>query len=463
MFHSSVYVERRKKLRSLLNEGIVLIPGNVDSPMNYPANAYKFRQDSNFLYFFGLDLENLIGVLDLDNGEDILFGNDVDIEDIIWMGPQPSIRELGQKVGITKTSSHSELFSYIEKAISSGRKVHFLPPYRAENKLLLQSLTGIEPKHQKAYASLALIKAVISLRSVKEEVEIIEIEKAISIGHEMHTTAMRMAKPGIYEMEIAGVMEGIAMKHGGQVSFPIILSVHGETLHNHYHGNLLTEGRMLLIDAGAENISHYASDHTRTIPVGGKFNSRQKDIYEIVLKANMDAIAAIKPGVPYRDVHLLSARTIIEGLKALGLMKGDTHEAAEKGAHALFFPHGLGHMMGLDVHDMEDMGENYVGYDEEIKRSTLFGTASLRLGKRLKEGYVLTVEPGIYFIPELYSQWKQEKMFNEFINYSKVESYLDFGGVRIEDDVLVTAGGNRVLGKSIPKSVSEVEDYMKTK
>jgi len=463
MFHSGVYVERRKKLRTMLSEGIVLIPGNVDSPMNYPANAYKFRQDSNFLYFFGLDLENLAGVLDLDNGEDILFGNDIDIEDIIWMGPQPSISELGQKVGITKTSSHSELFSYIEKAISSGRKVHFLPPYRAENKLLMQSLTGIEPKRQKAYASLPLIKAVIALRSVKEDLEIVEIEKAISIGYEMHTTAMRMAKAGIYEMEIAGAMEGIALKHGGQVSFPIILSVHGETLHNHHHGNLLSEGRMLLIDAGAESISHYASDHTRTIPVGGKFNSRQKDIYDIVLKANMDAIAAIKPGIPYRDVHLLSARTVIEGLKALGLMKGDAHEAAEKGAHALFFPHGLGHMMGLDVHDMEDLGENYVGYDDEIKRSSLFGTGYLRLGKRLREGYVLTVEPGVYFIPELYSQWKQEDKFSEFINYSKVESYLDFGGVRIEDDVLVTPDGHRVLGKAIPKTVSEVEEYMKSK
>lgn len=461
MFNSSVYVNRRKALRNLMKDGLVLILGNGDVPMNYPANGYKFRQDSNFLYFFGLDLQNLAGVIDLDSGEDILFGNDVGIESIIWMGPQPLMQELGAKVGITNTQPYKEMFECVEKALQSGRKVHFLPPYRAENKLLLQTLTGINPSRQKMYASVELIKAVVALRSVKDKEEIAEIEKAIAIGYEMHTTAMKMAHPGIYEMEIAGVMEGIALKHGGQVSFPIILSIHGETLHNHYHGNMLKEGRMLLIDAGAECLSHYCSDHTRAVPVGGKFNSRQKDIYEIVLQANMDAIAAMKPGVPNRDIHLLSARTIIEGLKSLGLMKGDSVEAAEKGAHALFFPHGLGHMMGLDVHDMEDLGENFVGYDEEIKRSTLFGTAYLRMGRKLQEGFVLTVEPGIYFIPALFEKWKKENMFTEFIDYSKVESYLDFGGVRIEDDVLVTAQGHQVLGKAIPKTVAEIEEIMK--
>ncbi|MFZ4740988.1 MAG: M24B family metallopeptidase, partial [Bacteroidales bacterium] len=305
-----------------------------------------------------------------------------------------------------------------------------------------------------------LTKAIIKQRSIKSLEEVVEIEKAIATAYDMHTTAMKMAKPGIYEREIAGKMEGIALSAGGPVSFPVILSINGQTLHNHYHGNKLEEGRMMVADAGCETEMNYCSDITRTVPVGGKFNQRQKEVYEIVLKANMKAIEAIKPGIPYREIHLLSAKVIADGLKEIGLMKGNMDEAVSKGAHAMFFPHGLGHMLGLDVHDMEGMGENYVGYDDEIKRSTQFGTAFVRLGKRLQQGYVLTVEPGIYFIPALIDQWKAENKFPEFINYDKAETYKDFGGIRIEDDILVTNDAYQVLGKPIPKTVAEIEDIM---
>lgn len=461
MFEAKIYSERRQKLRKSLSTGLVLFLGNIDSPMNYPANIYHFRQDSSFLYFYGLNEPGLAAIIDLDEGKDHLFGDDVTLDDIIWMGPQPSVKEKAKSAGIENTHPSSKLQEVISSAIQSGRKIHYLPPYRAEKVLRLEALLGIPAAEIKSNASTELIKGVVSLRAIKDEHEIKEIEKAVDIAWEMHTTAMKMAKPGVYEREIAGRIEGISLSHGGPVSFPVILSINGQTLHNHYHGNMLKEGRMLVCDAGTETEMSYSSDLTRTVPVGGKFSQRQKEIYEIVLKANVEAIKAIKPGVPYRDVHLLSARIIAEGLKNLGLMKGDTDKAVSEGAHALFFPHGLGHMMGLDVHDMEDLGENYVGYDDEIKRSTQFGLAFLRLGRKLQEGFVLTVEPGIYFIPALIDKWKSENKLAEFINYDKVETYKDFGGIRIEDDVLVIKDGNRVLGKPVPKTVEEIEAIMK--
>lgn len=461
MFEAKIYNERRNKLRKSLSPGIALFLGNQDAPMNYPANTYHFRQDSSFLYFFGLNESGVAAIIDIDGGKDILFGNDVTLDDIIWMGPQPTMQERGKLVGVNTTSPMAKLEEFISDAIKSGRKIHYLPPYRAEKTLRLEKLLGIPSANIKAGASEELIKGVVALRSVKDEHEIKEIEKAIDIAWEMHTTAMKMAKPGVYEREIAGKIEGISLSHGGPVSFPVILSINGQTLHNHYHGNMLKEGRMMVCDAGSETEMSYSSDLTRTVPVGGKFSQRQKEVYEIVLKANVEAINAIKPGVPYRDIHLMSAKIIASGLKDLGLMKGDTDKAVQEGAHALFFPHGLGHMMGLDVHDMEDLGENYVGYDDEIKRATQFGLAFLRLGKKLQEGFVLTVEPGIYFIPALIDKWKNEKKFTEFINYEKVETYKDFGGIRIEDDVLVTKDGNRVLGKPVPKTVEEIEAIMR--
>jgi Xaa-Pro aminopeptidase len=339
--------------------------------------------------------------------------------------------------------------------------IHFLPPYRGETILWLSDLMDLDHSNLRENVSIELIKGVIKLRMIKDDLEIKEIEKMIDVAYLMHTTAMKMAKPGVIEQEIAGVIEGIALSYGGPVSFPVILSINGQTLHNHYHGNTLAEGKMLVVDAGCESGLHYASDITRTSPVGGKFSERQKEIYKTVLNANLAATAAVKIGVPFRNIHLLAATEIVKGLKALGIMKGDIREAVRKGAHTLFFPHGLGHPLGLDVHDLEGMGENFVGYDHEVIRSKEFGIASLRFGRKLQKNFVMTIEPGIYFIPELIDIWKNENKLAEFINYDKVENYRDFGGIRIEDDILVTENGARVLGKPIPKTVEEVESTMK--
>ncbi|PKP32874.1 MAG: Xaa-Pro aminopeptidase [Bacteroidetes bacterium HGW-Bacteroidetes-17] len=457
MFKKEVYIDRRNRLKKEMSSGLALIFGNSEASYNYPANTYHFRQDSDFLYFFGLDHPDFVGVIDIDNGKNYIFANDVDIEDIIWMGPQPSVKSQAALVGVENTAPYNDLADFLATQIKSGRKVHFLPYYRGDRLVQIKQLLGLLTARVKDYVSVELVKAVIKLRSIKDKFEIAEIEKAIDIAYDMHTTAMKMAKVGIVEREIAGTMEGISLAQGGPVSFPVILTINGQTLHNHYHGNTLTEGRMMIADAGAETTMHYSSDITRTTPVGGKFSQRQKEIYEVVLNANMKAIELIRPGIEYREVHLASCKVIAEGMKALGLMKGDMDAAVKAGAHALFMPHGLGHMMGLDVHDMEGLGENFVGYDEHTKRSNQFGTAYLRLGRKLQPGFVLTVEPGCYFIPELIDKWKKDETNAEFINFDKVETYKDFGGVRIEDDVLVTETGNRVLGKPIPKTVAEVE------
>ncbi len=458
MFKAEVYINRRDSLRRSMSDGIVLIPGNVDSPMNYPANPFHFRQDSDFLYFFGTDLQGLAGVMDIDNGEDYIFGNDIDMDDIIWMGPQRTISEQALEAGIRNTMPMDKLADFIDKARSAGRKIHFLPPYRGENKMILGSLLRENPCQMKSGASGELIKVVVALRSYKEACEVEEIEKAISIAYDMHTTAMKMCKPGVKEQEIFGAIEGIALAKGNGPSFPIILSINGQTLHNHIHNNILSEGRMMVTDAGAETNMHYASDITRTTPVGGKFDSRQKEIYEIVLEANMKAIDKAGPGISNRDLHLEACKVLASGLKDLGIMKGDVEEAVAKGAHALFMPHGLGHMMGLDVHDMEGLGEDHVGYNDEVKRSDQFGLAFLRFGLPFKTGHVFTIEPGCYFIPELIETWKSEKMHTDFIDYNMAVKYLDFGGVRIEDDVLITEKGHKLLGKPIPKSVKDIED-----
>ncbi len=460
MFSAKVYSDRREKLRKELLSGLVFFPGNSDVPFNYPANIYPFRQDSSFLYFFGLDRSDVFGVMDLDDGNDYIFGNDVGIDDIIWMGKQSTIREQGQKVGVEKTALLKEIGVMIQAAKNKGRKIHFLPPYRSEIIILISGLLDIPITEVRANASLELIRGVVKLRMKKDVLELKEIEQMIDVAYKMHTTGMKMAKPGVVEREIAGTLEGIALANGGPVSFPIILTINGQTLHNHYHGNILSEGRMLVIDAGCESELHYASDITRTIPVGGKFSQRQKEIYEIVLNTNLAAIAAVKPGVIFRDIHLLAATEIAKGLINLGLMKGDPKDAVDKGAHTLFFPHGLGHPMGLDVHDLEGLGENHIGYDEEITRSKEFGLAFLRFGRRLQKDFVMTIEPGIYFIPDLIDNWKSENKLGEFIDYDKVETYRDFGGIRIEDDILVTDTGCRVLGTPIPKTIADVESMM---
>ncbi|HBL74807.1 MAG: Xaa-Pro aminopeptidase [Bacteroidetes bacterium GWF2_42_66] len=461
MFEKDIYINRRKKLKEKIKNGLILIMGNVDVPMNYTDNTYHFRQDSSFLYFFGLDFQQLAGVIDADSGEEIIFGNDVDMEDIIWMGPQVSLQEKATAVGIDKTAPFNQLFTIVKDAMAKGRHIHFLPPYRAENKILLAELLGIPVPQLKANSSLELIKAVIDLRSVKETCEITEIEKACATGYQMHVTAMKMAQEGAWEQTIAGVIEGISLSGGGMPSFPIILSQNGETLHNHNHSKILQKGRLMLVDAGAESSLRYASDFTRTTPVGGTFSQKQREIYEIVLAANNKAAQLAAPGVTYLSVHMAAAEVIASGLKELGLMKGDVQEAVRNGAHALFFPHGLGHMMGLDVHDMEDLGQIYVGYDNEIRPSDQFGTAYLRMGRRLQPGFVVTDEPGIYFIPALIDQWKAEKTNAAFINFDKVDEYRDFGGIRMEDDLLITETGARILGKRIPITPEEVEKTVK--
>jgi Xaa-Pro aminopeptidase len=377
------------------------------------------------------------------------------------MGEQPSVKDLAAGVGIESTAGLESFSGMLKKTIESGRKIHLLPPYRGDHLVNLAGLLGIGFEEVKQLVSEELITAVVKLRSVKDSYEIAEIEKAINVAGIMHTTAMKMGFPGNYERELAGAVEGIALSHGGPVSFPVILSMDGQTLHNHYHGNELEEGRLVICDAGAETELCYASDITRTFPVGGRFSTKQKDIYNIVLSANEEAIKASVPGRSNREVHLLAAKIIAGGLKELGLMKGDVDEAVAAGAHALFFPHGLGHMMGLDVHDMEGLGENYVGYNDSIKRSDQFGLAYLRMGRELEPGFVMTVEPGCYFIPALIKKWKDEKKFEQYINYEMAESYLGFGGVRIEDDILITDRGSRVLGTPIPKTVEEVETTMK--
>jgi Xaa-Pro aminopeptidase len=456
MFSKETYIHRREKLRKSISSGLILLLGNDESPMNYADNGYHFRQDSTFLYFFGLKLPFLAAILDCDSGEEMVFGNDLTVEDFVWMGPQPTINVQSVRVGINKTGDLASLVVLLEEAQNMGRKIHFLPPYRAENKIKLFEWLGIPPVEAKTRASLELILSVVNQRNYKSAEEILEIRKACDISVDMHTLAMRMAKPGVSEAKIAAAVYELALAEGGQISFPIIATINGQTLHNHYHGNVLKNGDMFLLDAGAETAMGYAGDLSSTVPVNGKFTARQNDIYTICLDSHNKAISMLKPGIPFKDVYFESARVIVNGLKNLGLMKGNVEDALANGAHALFFPCGLGHMMGLDVHDMEDLGEVYVGYDGEAK-STQFGLKSLRLGRKLEPGFVFTIEPGIYFIPELIDQWKAKKHNADFINFVKVEEYKTFGGLRNEEDFLVTQTGCELLGKPKPKSIEDVE------
>ncbi|MFA6933231.1 MAG: aminopeptidase P family protein, partial [Bacteroidales bacterium] len=424
-------------------------------------NIYTFRQDSSFRYFFEYNLADLAGVIDANSSEDYLFGDDVEIDDIIWTGPVASIKERADKIGVKNSGSRKDLANFLQEAILKGRKIHFLPPYRTENRNLLSSLLFIKKDHVEKFASLELRKAIVKQRSIKSLEEVLEIEKALETAYQMHTTMMKMAKHiGTYEYEIAGKMEGIALSGGGPVSFPIILTTHGEILHGHDHSQQLMKGRMLVSDAGCETPSGYCSDITRTVPCGGKFDNRQKEVYQAVLNANLAAQKAIKPGVEYKEIHLLAVKTLGEGLKSIGLMKGDIDQAVQEGAMGLFMPHGLGHMMGMDVHDMENFDESIVGYDEKTSRSTQFGLRSLRFGRGLQQGMVITNEPGCYFIPALIDKFKSENKFKSYINYKELENYKDFGGIRIEDDILVTDKSSRVLGTPIPKAIKDIEEIM---
>ena len=475
MFDANVYVGRRRalleRMASMTQEGsrgIAVFLGNVDAPANYRGNDYKFRQDSSFLYFWGVDEPWFAAVLDLDSADECLYGNDVDIDDIIWMGPQPSVASKGEAIGCAATAPLAEFDKAVAAAVSAGRPVHFLPPARYYNQMKLSELTGISSAAVRKVGPVAaggaseeLVKAVVSLRLIKEQCEIEELDKAAEIGYWMHTEARRGCKPGVLEQEIVGRMEGVTYSKGWGPSFTTILSQNGETLHNHSHHQIITPGRLLVVDAGAESNTHYASDFTRTYPCSGKFTTKQREIYDIVQQANDYAYSLTKPGTTYWDVHYATAGFLLEGLKSLDLVRGDVVEMLPLGISGLFMPHGLGHNMGMDVHDMEDLGENYVGYAEDQKRHPLLGLGNLRMARRLEPGHVVTDEPGIYFIPALIEQWKREGTDKGFVNYEKLAGYYDFGGIRLEDDVLVTADGARRLGsKRLPITSSDIEDVM---
>jgi Xaa-Pro aminopeptidase len=457
MFDKTVYIQRRQKLKKRVGKGIILLLGNEDSSMNYRDNLYPFRQDSSFLYFYGLDRPGLAGMIDIDQEKETLYGQELSLDDIVWTGPQPSLARQAERAGITDTRASALLAPGLMAARSAGRTVHFLPPYRPENSLKLSAWLGMPPAACKDHASIPLIRAVVAQRSIKSPEEILEIESAVDTTAAMHLAAIQGARDGMTEAQLAGVLQGIAISAGGNLAFPTILTVNGQVLHNHYSQTIMRNGQIAICDSGAENAMHYAGDMTRTFPVGKHFTTVQKEMYEIVLSAQEAAIAALRPGVLFRDVHFLASRKLVEGLRAAGVMKGDPAEAVAAGAHTIVFQCGLGHMMGLDVHDMEDLGEPYVGYTEDLKKSTEFGLKSLRLGRSLEPGFVVTIEPGLYFIPELMDRYKAEKKFEDFIHYDKLEAFRSFGGIRIEEDLLVTAEGSRLLGKPLAKTVAEIE------
>lgn len=461
MFDKETYIRRRGELKKLVGGGIVILFGNNDAPANYPANAYyPFRQDSTFIYYFGQHRDGLAGVIDIDNDTETLVGNDIDIEDIVWFGSVDSVSDMAAQVGVRHTAPMKSLETICADAMKAGRKLHFLPPYRHDTMIQIMDLTGIHPARQREEASLELIKAVVKMRAVKEPQEIAAIERACDIGYMMHTTAMRTTRPGVTERFVGGQVDGMADSLSSKVSFATIFTQHGEIMHGCPSENVLETGRLALCDAGCE-LDDYCSDHTRTFPVSGKFTDRQLDIYRIVEACHDYTIEVAKPGVRWYDVHMDVCRMMTDRLKEIGLMKGDTEEAVRAGAHAMFLPHGLGHMMGMDVHDMEGLGQKHVGFDDETQPSTQFGTNCLRMGRRLEEGFVMTDEPGIYFIPALIDEWRAKGHCKEWLNFDILETYKDFGGIRIEDDILITKDGCRFLGnKRIPYHPEDVEEYM---
>ena len=468
MFSKDVYARRRKTLAAKMADsaaegkrGIALFIGNTEAPAQYKDNCYKFRQDSTWLYFFGIDQPLYAAIIDLDNGNETVFANDVEIGDIIWMGPQPSVASVAASVGVEKSAPYTDLNAAVAKVLAEGMPVHFVNPSRYYNTMKIASLLGCGTDEVAGRFSLALTKAIISMRLVKEDCEIEAIDDACNLGYEMHTVARNSIVPGIIEQEIVGKMDGVTLSKGWGVSFPTILTQHGETLHNHLHDKIIEPGKLMVIDAGAESNVHYASDFTRTYPTSGKFTAKQREIYQIVCDCNEFAFSMTRPGISYREVHLKTMHLMLEELRALDIVRGDVQDMVEAGIAGLFMPHGLGHNMGLDVHDMEDYGENYVGYDDDQRRSPQLGLGSLRMARKLVPGNVITDEPGIYFIPALIEKWKSEKTDQGFVNYQKLESYYDFGGIRLEDDVLVTADGARRLGKErLPIHPDDVEAAM---
>ena len=454
MFPTQTYINRRNQLRAQFKSGVLLFIGNDECGMNYEDNTYHFRQDSTFLYYFGISKPSLYALMDIESGNDYIFGDDFTIDSIVWMGPQPTIKELASKVGIKDTGDISQFINKIN--IYPKGVVSYLPPYRPEHYLKIMRFLGISPEEASAKASIPFITAVGEQRNIKSEEEIKEIDIAVSVTAEMHQAAMRFARPGMTEAQIAAKVHEVALAANGDLSFPIIATINGQTLHNHYHGNTIKEGELFLVDAGFETPLGYAGDMSSTFPVGKKFTEKQKEIYQITLAAHNGAINLLVPGINFRDVHLQVARIIFDGLKGMGFTKGNTDDAVANGAHALFFPCGTGHLMGLDVHDMENLGEQWVGYCG-VPKSKQFGLKSLRLGRELKPGFVLTIEPGIYFIPELIDLWQQNGTNKDYINFDRVNEYRTFGGIRNEEDLLITEAGHRILGKPLAKSIEDVE------
>ena len=463
MYSKETYVSRRAELKKLVKSGVIILFGNNNSPANFPNNGYHpFRQDSSFLYYFGLNRDGLVGVIDVDNDIETLIGDDISIDDIVWYGSVESVHDMAVQVGVKNSAPMKSLKTICNDAMRQKRRIHFLPPYRADIKIQIFDLLGIHPNQQKESASMDLIKAIVKMRSVKTDEEVEELERAAVIGYKMHTTAMKMCRPGITEQEIAGALDGIANGLGSMVSFATILTQHGEIMHGSPSMDKLEASRLMLCDAGAETINNYCSDNTRTSPVSGHYDQRQLEIYSIVEACHDYVLQVAKPGVKWWDVHFAVCRLMTDRLKELGLMKGDTEEAVRAGAHAMFMCHGLGHMMGMDVHDMEGFDQINVGFDEEVRPNLeQFGTNCLRLGRRLQKGFVVTDEPGIYFIPALIDDWKASGHCKEFINFDKLETYKDFGGIRIEDDLLITDDGCRFIGKDrIPYHPKDVEAFM---
>lgn len=454
MFAKETYIQRRALLKKNIGSGVLLFLGNDEQGLHYEDNTFRYRQDSTFLYYFGLSFAGLSAIIDIDEDKEIIFGDELTIDHIVWMGTQPTLKEKSGRVGITEVMPSAEIMNYLHKAVRKGQTVHYLPPYKAEHKLKLMEWLGIPPARQEG--SVPFIRAIVAQRSYKSAEEVEEIEKACNVTADMHITAMKVLRPGMYEYEVVAEMNRVAESNNCELSFATIATVNGQTLHNHYHGNKVKPGDLFLIDAGAEVESGYAGDMSSTVPADKTFTPRQRAVYEIQNAMHLEAVKALCPGIPYMDVYDLSARVMVEGMKELGLMKGNAEDAVREGAHALFYPHGLGHMMGLDVHDMENLGELWVGYNGQPK-STQFGRKSQRLAIPLEPGFVHTVEPGIYFIPELIDLWKGEKKFKDFINYDKVEEYRNFGGIRNEEDYLITETGARRLGKKIPLTPEEVE------
>jgi len=461
MFSNETYTKRQRELLNQINSGIILLPGNDESPMNYTDNPYHFRQDSTFLYYFGLSRPGLVALFDSALGKVSIYGDDFTVEDFVWMGKQPTINEMATLCGVEHTGNIIDLYNHVSQAIKQKETVHFLPQYRSGNILKLMDITGRSAQEIKTGASNEFIKAVVSQRNYKTAEEIVEIEKGVDTTVDMHVAAVKMLRPGMRELDVVVEIEKIARATGGEISFPTVATINGQTLHNHYHGNIVKEGQLFLLDCGAETPMGYAGDLSSTFPVGKSFSNLQKDVYSLVLKSHNACVEALRPGVTFKDVHRFACLTIAEGLKNMGLMKGDTESAVEAGAHALFFPCGTGHMMGLDIHDMENLGEEYVGYDGEPK-STQFGLKSLRLGRAMEPGFVVTIEPGIYFIPELTDQWRAQKKFQEFLNYDKIDKFRNFGGIRNEENYLITPDGKRLLGsKTKPMLITEIEELRK--